>query len=149
MKKLVLALLAFVLLASPCFANQTQTEMINETLSGSTTNTGWHEKYVGASDKVTFFVTMDSSSTTIAVTAEVTIQVSVDGVNWTDVRWYDLAGGTTAQVSETLDRDMTYVMWLDRNVAMPHVRVKVIAVGATKKWPADSAAITVTIVENQ
>ena len=141
--------LALVLLASPVFGAQIQTELIDETLSRTAgTDTGWHSAWIESGDKVTFFVTMDSSSTTDAVTAEVTAQVSVDGSNWTDVRWFDFAGGTTNQVTETIDGDGTYIMWLERNANFPHVRIKVLTT-ASEKWPSDSAAMTVTLVENK
>lgn len=148
MKKLVIVLALLALLAGQVYAGQRVLELADETLSSTNTDTGWLERNISDSKRVSFFVTMDSSSDTTAVTAEVTAQVSADGTNWTDVKWSDLAGGTTQQVTETLSSDGTYLMWLDSEVPMPYVRIKVLTTGAPK-WPADSAAITVNLVEEK
>lgn len=148
MKKVMLVVALLALLAGQVYAGQRVTELADETLSKTNTDTGWLERNISDSKRVSFFVTMDSSASTPAVTAEVTAQVSADGVNWTDVKWSDLAGGTTAQVTETLTGDGTYLMWLDSTVPMPYIRIKVLTT-ASAKWPADSAAITVNLVEEK
>jgi hypothetical protein len=148
LKKCVIVLALLALLAGQVYAGQIVKELANETLSSSNTDTGWIESNLADSKRVSFFVTMDSSSTTTAVTTQVTAQVSADGTNWTDIKWSDLAGGTTAQVTETISGDGTYLMWLDSNIPMPYVRIKVLTEKASA-WPADSAAITVNLVEEK
>lgn len=143
-----LVVLAVVLMASNVFAAQVVKEVIDETLSSSNTDTGWVTTNVKDAERVSFFVTMDSSSTTTAVTTQVTAQISADGTNWTDAKWYDLAGGTTAQVTETLSRDGTYFMWMDEVAPTPYIRIKVLTEKASA-WPADTAAITVNLVEKK
>ena len=148
MKKVIIAVALLALLAGHVYASQRVSELVNETLSKTNTNTGWVERNIADSKRVSFFVTMDSSSTTTAVTTQVTAQVSADGTNWADIKWSDLAGGTTAQVTETLSKDGTYLMWFDSTVPMPYVRIKVLTEKASA-WPADSAAITVNLVEEK
>ena len=148
MKKVLIGFLFLVLLTVPCFATQRVEELTDMTLTKTTTDTGWLQKFVGNAEKVTFFITLDSSSTTNAVTLAVTIQASADGENWTDIKWYDLAGGTTAQVNETLGEngDETYVMRLDDEYLMPHIRIKISNEG---NWDTQTGAVTVNIVEDK
>lgn len=146
-------LLIVAMLATPVFATQRKTVLADDvTLDYDTNDTGWLQRATGNSEKVTFFVTMDKGTTTAGVTAEVTVQVSADGVNWKDITWYDVVGGTTKQASETIDTaDETYVMWLDTDVLYPHVRIKVSADGSTHWYENgdDEVGITVTIVEQK
>ena len=152
MKKIFLALLVLIFLVSPVFAEQIQKELTSETLSASNTDTGWLQSYVGDSDRVAFFVTRDATVETEGVTVEVTLQASVDGVNWSDIKWFDFAGNLTPQVNEEIDADGTYVLWLDRDITMPHVRIKIVA-SATDHWTGESGTttcdITVTEVRNK
>ena len=149
MRKLVIVLLAVCLMVGIGYADQDKKVLANAVvLDKTTTNTGWLTNNISDMKRVSYFVTMDSSSTTTAVTTQVTAQISADGTNWTDARWYDLAGGTTLQTTETLSTDGTYLMWLDSNVPVPQVRIKILTEKASA-WPADSATMTVTLVENK
>ena len=147
MKKVLGIFLILALLASPAFA--VVTELTDETLNSSTTDTGWETRHVGNAEKVTYFITLDSSGSTESTTAGVTLQASADGTNWTDIRWFDLFGGTTAQVSEKLcyQGDETYLMWLDSDILMPHLRIKVYTDGAN--WTAETLGVTINIVEDK
>lgn len=152
MKKCALVVMALFLMVGAAHAAQIQKTLTNETLDTTNTDTGWLQSYIGDSDRVAFFVTRNADCPTAGVTVEVTLQVSADGTNWTDIKWYDLAGGTTAQVTETISNNGTYLLWLDRDIAMPHVRIKVVG-SATSKWPTDAGnddcEITITEVTNK
>lgn len=147
MKKLIGALLVLALLTSPAFATQRKKELVDTTLTSATTDTGWLEKFVGNAEKVTYFITLDSSSTTEAVTAGVSLWGSADASNWAELKWYDLIGGTTTQNSEYFTVDDTYVMWTDSDVLLPHLRIKVYTDGSN--WTTESLGVTITIVEDK
>jgi len=148
MKKLLLVLMMLAVLASPCFAVEKQ--LTSETLSSSSEDTGWLQTYVGEADKVTFFITRAGDSSTEAVTIEVTLQASADGTNWEDITWYDIVGGTTAQTSETITKDGTYIMRVDSDYLMPHLRLKVIGTpDAWAKQGHSECVVTVTEVSNK
>ena len=151
MRKLILCLMGLALLVSPLdtvFATQRVKTNAEETLNKTTTDTGWEQYFIGNADKVTFFVTLDSSSTTSAVTLAVTLEASADGTNWTDIKWYDIAGGTTLQANETLGTlgDETYVMWLNADMSMPHIRLKVSNEG---NWDTQTGGVTISIVQDK
>lgn len=154
MRKLVLMVLALVLLASPVFAAQTERVLVDDvTLSKTNTN---EEEQMSIQDakKVTFFVTIDNNRTTAAVTAVVTVAVSVDGTNWTDISWFDVAGGATPQTSETTTGvGQTYVGWLDDRLEAEYLSIKVkstnMADNPNAYGTGDTADITVTVVEEK
>ena len=146
--KVLGVLLIVGLLVSPCFATQRVKTNAEETLTKTTTDTGWEQYFVGNAKKVTFFITLDSSSTTSSVTVGVTLQASADGTNWTDISWFDIAGGTTKQTDETMGSlgDETYIMWTDKNILMPHIRIKVYQAG---NWDTQTGGVTISIVEDK
>src|SRR3990167_362364 len=155
MKRAWLVALILVLSASPLFAAQTTKTLINdETISGSSPAVE-ADSYIGDAEKVTFFITYDSNRTTAAVTAKVTIAVSIDGTNWHDISWFDVAGGATPQTSEDLSfvaGDGTYVGWFDKSLTAPQMRIRVniTAAGITKSYgPGETADVTVTIIEKK
>lgn len=153
MKRVIFGLLALVLLASPVFAAQTQTEIVDETLSTSNT-IAEGDCNVEDSERITFFATIDNNRTTAAVTAKVTAAVSIDGVNWQDISWMDVAGGVTPQTTETTANAVqTYVGWLDNRIQAKYLRIRVYAddleTSPSRYIAADNATITVTVVEDK
>ena len=148
MKKLILVLMMLAVLAGPCFAVEKQ--LTSETLNTANPDSGWLQTYVGEADKVTFFITRAADSATEAVTIEVTLQASADGTNWEDITWYDILGGSTAQTLETIEKDGTYIMRVDSDFLMPHLRLKI--TGTPDAWAKQGhsdCVITVTEVSNK
>ena len=148
MKKWLLVLMVLGLMVSPAYAVEKQ--LTSETLNTANPDSGWLQTYVGEADKVTFFITRAADSSTEAVTVTVTLQASADGTNWEDITWYDIVGGSTAQVAETISKDGTYIMRVDSDFLMPHLRLKVI--GHPAAWALQGhsdCVITVTEVSNK
>jgi len=148
MKRIWLVVLAVALLVSPVFAAQTTTEIIDTTLTNSVPAKE-ADSYIGDADKVSFFVTLNSSSTTTGVTANVTVAASIDGIHWQDISWFDVAGGATPQTSETLTSSGTYVMWVDKALTAPYIRVRVNMVNSAVYGVGDTGGISVTVVEKK
>jgi hypothetical protein len=153
MKKLLLVLMA-VLLVGPSYAAQTEKTLVDGvTLTRPSPRTEGNS-YIGDSDKIAFFVTYDSSRETAAVTANVTVSVSLDGKNWQDISWFDAAGGVTPQTSETLSTDGTYYGWFDRAITAPRIRIGIDmteanAPGAVGYGTGDTATVTITLIEKK
>ncbi len=152
MKKMFVVLAILALLTSPAYAVQTQRTLIDK----ETINRDNYEVEASANisdaERVAFFVTYNSSSLTEGVTVNVTVSISIDGVNWTDVCWSDAAGGATLQTSETLSSSGIYAGWFDKSLTSPYVNIKVSMTehAATNLYgPEESAEITVTLVEKK
>lgn len=154
MKRIALAVLAFIFFVSPLHAAQTYTEIIDETLSTSNP-VAEADAYIADSERVTFFMTLNNNRTTAAVTAGVTLAYSLDGVNWQDISWLDVAGGATPQTSETTTlKKQTYVGWIDNRLIGKYVRIRVNATELALNYGSmytadDNATLTVTIVEDK
>jgi len=162
MKRILITFLILVLLSSTAYGAAMKKKTIADEveLSATTENTGWLQNYVANADRVAYFVNIDTSATTVPVTADVTIQASADGTDWADISWLDLAGGpATYQINESLtavaDTDeMNYIMWLDTSIAMPHLRFKVVVDAGNWDEDAnvgndDTIDVTITIVEDK
>lgn len=159
MKKVLLGVLAVVLMAGQVWAAQTQDDVISEQLTISNTAV---EGDISVADakRVAFFVTNDSSIATEGITCSVTAAISLDGVFWQDINWYDIAGTTTKQSSEDLHGaadgsgyigDGYYYAWFDEEMAMPMLRFRV-TLDSTAASQVGSAAyneVTVTIVQDK
>ena len=148
MKKWLLVLMVLGLMVSPAYAVEKQ--LTSETLNTANPDSGWLQTYVGEADKVTFFITRAADSSTEAVTVTVTLQASADGTNWEDITWYDIVGGSTAQTAETISKDGTYIMRVDSDFLMPHLRLKV--TGTPDAWAKQGhsdCVITVTEISNK
>ena len=154
MKRLLLSLLVLIFMAGAGNAVQTYTEIIDETLSISNP-VAEADGYIADSDKVTFFMTINNNRTTAAVTAGVTVAYSVDGVNWHDISWLDVAGGVTPQTSETTTAaEQVYVGWIDNRLIGKYIRLRIKSGELESNYDSrftadDNAAVTVTIVENK
>ena len=154
MRKIALVVMGLFLMVSAACAVQTYQEIIDETLS-ITNPIVEADAYIADSDRVTFFVTLNNNRTTAAVTAGVTVAYSVDGVNWHDISWMDVAGGVTPQTSETTTAaELTYVGWIDNRLIGKFIRIRINSVELDANYDsrfvaADNAAVTVTIVEDK
>jgi len=151
MKKILLTLLAVLFFASPVYSAQTQTEIIESTTLSKSNLAIEGQRYVGDAEKVSFFVTYDSSRETAAVSATVTAAYSIDGINWQDISWFDVAGGATPVTSEVLQLDGNYVGWFDKALTAPIIRIRVHLkdVHDVAYGDGETAGVTVTIVESK
>lgn len=145
MKKIIaIAFVLLALLAGHVYAGQSVREVISETVLTST------NKYVDSGtldirglDKVSFFVNCDTSADT--VTAEVTVEISYDGVHWLQASFRDFAGGATLQTSEAVNQG--YYLWLDpQYITAPFARISVAIANAGVLGAADSNTVSVQIV---
>ena len=145
MKKLVLAVLAVVLMVAPAYAGLTTHEMYDYDFSGKSDRVNDY-RGLSSADRVTFFVTWDRTAATACATGTVTASMSVDGTNWEDIHWFDVAGGLVPQTSETLGADNTYIGFIDPIMIAPYIRIWV---GFEGDETTSSANVKVTIVEDK
>lgn len=59
-------------------------------------------------NEVGFWVEYDETEVGNAISASVTLDISYDGTTWLDMPFYDIAGTTTIQTSETISADGWY-----------------------------------------
>jgi hypothetical protein len=143
-KALAIAFVLLALLAGHVYAGQSVREVISETTLTST------NKYVDSGtidirglDKVSFFVNCDT--TTDTVTAEVTVEISYDGIHWLQASFRDFAGGATLQTSEDINQG--YYLWLDpQYITAPYARISVSIGNPDELGAADSNTVSVKIV---
>lgn len=90
--------------------------------------------------RVGFMWEYDETEVGNSVSAAMSIDVSPDNTNWFDVSFYDYAGGATAQTSETLSADGSYICWLNKDVPFGYVKV---TVAGTNTDADDTASNTV------
>jgi hypothetical protein len=148
-RKIFIALVLLGLMVSPAFSAQTSWTMIDDETLAYSNYAEEADRNIEDAQRITFFVTYDSSRTTAAVTAVVTAAMSVDGTNWQDISWFDVAGGGTPQTSETLSTDTTYIGWVDPIMIAPYMRIRVTLPNYLKYGPTDTADVTVTLVETK
>lgn len=123
MKKLLFAFSVLMLLASPAHAYWKATAVTSTLLDNSPTSITGSTMNVEDADRVAFFVAYDETEVGASVSAAVTCQISYDGTNWLSASFYDYAGGTTLQTSETISADGRYYFWFNNDLAVPYVRV--------------------------
>ena len=149
MKKLIGVLLILGMMALPAFGRQVETVVIDDVNFASASGTSSErDVFIGDSDKVSFFVTYDQTGTTVAVTANVTAALSVDGINWEDISWFDVAGGVTPQTSEDMTSDNTYFGYFNDAITAPHLRIRATYTGE-ECHTGMGADITITVVEKK
>lgn len=125
MKKLLMAMLICLFAVSVHAANVKQVEVMDTDFDNVTTADYSDEMPVSGYQATAFFVVYDETEVGNAISAAITLEVSYDGTNWlTGMSFYDIAGGATAQTSETISADGWYVFWLNPTVSAPYVRVK-------------------------
>ena len=151
MKRIWLVVLAAALLVSPVFAAQTQDKITDETLTTSSTVL-WDDIDIQNAKRVSFFVTNDTTingTTALGVTLSVTASISMDGINWKDISWFDVAGTTTPVTSEVLTIDTNYVGWMDNRLIGRYLRIGIKMTAPTEYGPSDSGAVTVTVTQDK
>ena len=160
MKTWILFLLV-ALLASPVYAGQTTSKIIDSKVINRSSPVAQGDIYLGDADKVTFFVTYDSNRVTAAITANLTAAVSLDGINWQDISWLDVAGGVTPVTSEDLSfsnpSDGNYVGVLDYSVTAPYLKIYIkvnndttlLSTGKRVLGPVEAATVSVTVIERK
>ena len=161
MGKVIAVVVAMVMMASVCFANQVQKEIINETLSTSNTEAE-ADLNIADSKRISFFMNLDNNRNTASVTATITAAVSLNGTDWTDISWFDVAGGVTPVTSEittpnttssTSTETQNYIGWFDNRIQAKYLRIRVvptqIVADSTKFMAADNAELTVTVTQDK
>lgn len=145
MKKLLIVL-ALLLSTSPAYAARIVTNTIIEstTLDANPTSVSGSKKVTSA-EKIAFFVSYDETEVG-GISAAVTVDVSYDGTTWFDASFYDYAGGSTLQTSESLTSDASYYFWFNRDLAVPYVRVVVAATGSDAD---DTAVVSAKIITQE
>lgn len=113
--------LPLIALASPVSFTAIDEEL---TLASATSPSIWIADYA----RPTVYVVYDETEVGNTVSATFTMEVSVDGTNWVSGYFYDFAGGSTLQTSETFTSDINYIAWFPTDVNYPFIRVKMVAV---------------------
>lgn len=60
----------------------------------------------------------------------VTVDYSYDNTTFVSGYFYDFAGGSTLQTTETISADGWYYLWLDTDWQIPYIRVTLTATGS-------------------
>ncbi|MFA5388863.1 MAG: hypothetical protein WC312_03815 [Candidatus Omnitrophota bacterium] len=126
-KKLTLALLACLFIASQAIAGQVVNTLIATTTFNAVTTSATGATYIGDCKKVAFFVNYDETEVGASISAAVTVQVSWDNSTWLSASFFDYAGGTTLQASETISSDGNYYFWFNPDLTVPYVKVTLTA----------------------
>jgi hypothetical protein len=143
-KKLLLLALV-VLLASPVWASQTTTKIIDNVSLTRAFRVNTHgTSYVGDAERVTYFVTYNPTRT--GVTANITAEASLEGVTWGPV-YLDYAGVTSPK--NILSTTNTYVLSLPKELTLPQIRIGIDVPEPSGYGSTDVARVTVTVVEKK
>lgn len=152
MKKLILVITLMVaLLAGPVYAGTDVNTVIAETVM-SQTNPSIRSGTLNISgaDKVSFFVHANTNAD--SVSAQVTVEMSADGITWLQAQFKDFAGGTTLQSSQD-DMNDNYYLWLDGDIiTAPYVRIGINMMNPTLldvNGTEDEATISVQIIREK
>ena len=126
LNKLLVIILAAMLLSGVIrsYAGVDNKEIISLTTLDNVT-TSASSGIIGIQDysKASFIV---DYAETEAINSTLTITGSYDNTSWFDLSFYDLAGGTTLQTSQTLTGNGTYFCWLPvSNWAIPLVNLTI------------------------
>lgn len=128
MKRLIILLLAFMLIAGVAVASPVNKTIIAETqLDDDPTSVTSDTINIQDYQKVAFFVKYDETQVGNTISAAVTLDVSYDDTNWVDASFYDYAGGATLQTSETISVDGWYLCWFNPDLNVPYVRMVITA----------------------
>ena len=137
--------LFILLIAAPVFAGNSVKKVINTTVVTSPSVVSAACKTADA-DRIAFFATYREVETSASVSTVISVQVSADGVNYTNASFYDYAGGSTLQTSETISVDGNYTLWMNRDQAVPYTKFIFTTSNADAN---NTAAITGTVVTQQ
>jgi len=100
---------------------------------------------VSSADKIAFFVSYDETEVG-GISVAVTVDVSHDNSTWLDASFYDYAGGTTLQTTESLTADGNYYLWFNKDLAFPYVRLVITATGSDAD---DTAVVSAKIITQE
>ncbi len=75
--------------------------------------------------RMAFFVDYAELGNSDAIEATISFEASRDNVNYVDIPFFDVAGGATPQTSERITSDSTSLMWLDRDLNFPFLKVEI------------------------
>ena len=126
----VVLIALFLICGVASAANVVSKEMMNYSFDNTTPFGATSDTIaIQGFDKVAFFVTYNETETGGGVSAAVTVDVSTDDSTWLDASFYDYAGGSTLQTSETISADGSYYMWFNKDLTVPYARVVINATG--------------------
>ena len=142
-KKLVLVLAILALLIAPVEAGSSVRRVIPATdLTKGNSETAITLATRGM-EKLTVFFEYSQNGT---VPLDITFDVSYDGSNWLDAKFYDYTGGATLQTSEQLTSDTWYYAYWINELKAPYIRIHTIG----NTWTTNSTAtITVYVIEDR
>jgi hypothetical protein len=142
---LILALLVLFLISGVAVAGRVEkTELMDETFNASTTAANSTAANTGGADKVSFFVNYAETEVGGGVSARIELEISYDGTNFYNARFFDYEGGTTLQESETISADDGYFFWIDEATCPPYARVVVNAYNTDADDLLDVEAYSIT-----
>lgn len=132
MKKVLLFVLAFLLMGNLAFASPVNKTIIDAvTLDADPTSVNSTAVNIQDYKEVGFFLQYDETQVGNAISAAVTADISYDGTTWLDLPFFDAAGTTTMQTSETISSDGWYYFTLPSQYypagTIPNIRVAVAA----------------------
>ena len=122
-------LLCYLPFVAPVLASPvTKTIIVETQLDDSPTSvTGtWN---IEVFKMVAFFVKYVETEVGSSVSIVISLDFSYDTSSWVTGYFYDFAGGSTLQTTETFTEDSWYYFWLEPDWQMPYVRVTITATG--------------------
>ena len=122
MNKLLWGFIILMLPLSVC-ASPIDITAIDTTLNDDPTSASSSAVYIADWTNPTMYVSYTEPAIATAASVTFSVDFSVDGTNWVDARWFDLAGGTTLQTSEVFASDANYIAWLNKSANYPFIRV--------------------------
>lgn len=131
MKKFIaLALIALLTILNPVGYAAIEKKIIPSTTLSASPTSATGTVYLGDAKRAGFLVDYDETDAGAALSVAVTCTISFDGTNFQSFSFYDIAGGTTLQSSETISADGRYYFWLDQSMVAPYLKVTVTATGS-------------------
>ena len=128
MKKILAVLAIVMLLAGSAHAvTCLNTRVMNTTFNNVITSANSDTVTALGYNKIAFFVVYDETEVGNSISAAITCEISYDGTHWQSASFYDYAGGSTLQTSETISSDGSYYFWFNKDLCVPYVHVHVAA----------------------
>ena len=128
-KKLVLTLFILMLaIGSAQAAFVYKAEILDADYNAVTTTANSTAVNIQGFEKAAFFVSYDETEVGNSISAAITCYISYDGVTYLQASFYDYAGGSTLQTSETISADGSYYFWFNKDLCAPYVRITVAAI---------------------
>lgn len=148
MKRLwiVVGLLGWLWMPAQAMAGHTVSALISATTLDDSPTSVSGTAFIGDAERVAFFVHYDETDAGAAESLAVTVQVSEDNSTWQSASFYDYAGGSTLQTSETLSADADYYFWFNKDLVAPDVKVILTATGSDTTH---TAVVSVNMVTTQ